>query len=204
MSGFSEPPGGRPEEVKVTRREKVSFASGTVSCAGYLFFPEPQPDADERLPCVVLAHGYSGTMDRLVPHAERFAAGGIAALVFDYRSFGESGGQPRQVVDLPGQHEDIRAAIAWFGDVTTSTPTGWRYGATPSAVRTSSRSRPTTPGSLPWSPRSHSTASPDASRVAPPVPRSASLGPSSGTSSRDGSTSSPSTSRWSVSPGSWR
>jgi alpha-beta hydrolase superfamily lysophospholipase len=52
-------------------------------------------------------------MDRLLPHAERFATGGIAALVFDYRGFGESGGQPPQVVDLPGQQEDLRAAIAW-------------------------------------------------------------------------------------------
>jgi dienelactone hydrolase len=97
----------------VTRREKVSFVSGTVSCAGYLLLPEPQAGAGERLPVVILAHGFSGTMDRLLPHAERFAAGGIAALVFDYRSFGESGGAPRRVVDLPGQREDLRAAIAW-------------------------------------------------------------------------------------------
>jgi alpha-beta hydrolase superfamily lysophospholipase len=53
-------------------------------------------------------------MDRLVPHAERFAAGGIAALIFDYRGFGESGGEPRQVVDLPSQHDDIRAAVAYL------------------------------------------------------------------------------------------
>lgn len=102
-----------PKEVKVTRREKVAFPSDTVSCAGYLFHPEPQAGTGKRLPVVILAHGFSGTMDRLVPHAERFAAGGIAALVFDYRGFGESGGEPRQVVDLPGQHEDLRAAIAW-------------------------------------------------------------------------------------------
>ena len=29
------------------------------------------------------------------------------------RGFGESGGEPRQVVDLPSQHEDLRAAVAW-------------------------------------------------------------------------------------------
>ena len=97
----------------MTRREKVLFPSGAVACAGSLFLPEPQPGSGERLPVVILAHGFSGTMDRLVPHAERFAAGGIAALVFDYRSFGESGGEPRQVVDLPSQHQDLRAAIAW-------------------------------------------------------------------------------------------
>jgi hypothetical protein len=84
-----------------------------VSCAGYLLLPEPQAGTGERLPVAILAHGFSGTMDRLVPHAERFAAAGLAALVFDYRSLGESGGQPRQVVDLPDQRQDLRAAMAW-------------------------------------------------------------------------------------------
>jgi uncharacterized protein len=98
----------------VVRREEVSFASGTAFCAGYLFLPESHHSAGGRgVPSVVLAHGFSGTMDRLVPHAERFAAGGIAALIFDYRGFGASGGEPRQVVDLPSQHDDLRAAIAW-------------------------------------------------------------------------------------------
>ena len=45
----------------VTRREKVSFPSGAVSCAGYLFLPEPQAGTDQRLPFVVLTHGFSGT-----------------------------------------------------------------------------------------------------------------------------------------------
>ena len=97
------------EEVTVTGQEKVSFVSGADRCAGYLFVPEAAGSTDMRWPCVVLAHGFSGTMDRLFPHAERFAAGGIAALVFDYRGFGESGGEPRQVVDFPSQLEDLRA-----------------------------------------------------------------------------------------------
>jgi fermentation-respiration switch protein FrsA (DUF1100 family) len=94
------------------RREEVSFVAGADACAGYLFIPEAAAGTDTRWPCVVLAHGFSGTMDRLLPHAERFAAGGIAALVFDYRGFGESGGEPRQVVDLPSQRQDLRAAIS--------------------------------------------------------------------------------------------
>jgi uncharacterized protein len=97
----------------VMRRERISFVSGADVCAGYLFVPEAAADTGRRWPYVVLAQGFSGTMDRLVPHAERFAAGGIAALVFDYRGFGESGGQPRQVVDLPSQRDDLRAAVAW-------------------------------------------------------------------------------------------
>ncbi|TMR88648.1 alpha/beta hydrolase [Nonomuraea basaltis] len=77
---------------------------------GDLYLP-PAPDG--QLPCVVLCHGFSGTMDRLFPHAERFAAEGVAALVFDYRGFGESGGEPRQLADIYGQQEDLRAAIAF-------------------------------------------------------------------------------------------
>jgi fermentation-respiration switch protein FrsA (DUF1100 family) len=58
-----------------------------------------------------LGHGFSGTQDRLFDNAGRFAEAGFAALTFDYRSFGESGGEPRQVVSVGGQLEDWRAAI---------------------------------------------------------------------------------------------
>lgn len=37
---------------------------------------------------------------------------GFAALVLDYRGFGDSGGTPRQVLDLVGQRADWRAAVA--------------------------------------------------------------------------------------------
>jgi dienelactone hydrolase len=91
-------------------RERVEFRSEGIALAGYMYFPEA---AGETLPCVVLCHGFSGTMDRLFPHAERFAAEGLAALVFDYRTFGDSGGDPRQVVDVHGQQEDVRSAVAF-------------------------------------------------------------------------------------------
>ncbi|HWB69699.1 MAG TPA: alpha/beta fold hydrolase, partial [Solirubrobacterales bacterium] len=59
-----------------------------------------------------MAHGLSGTRrDRLGPFAERFARAGIAALVFDHRGFGDSGGEPDRFE--PGrQLEDWRAAIS--------------------------------------------------------------------------------------------
>ncbi|MEV4166706.1 alpha/beta hydrolase [Nonomuraea dietziae] len=90
-------------------RTKVSFTAAGVRCAGYLYLPDdPGP-----VPCVVLCHGFSGTMDRLFDYAEHFAAEGFAALVFDYRSFGESDGEPRQVPDIAGQLADVRAAVAF-------------------------------------------------------------------------------------------
>jgi len=59
----------------------------------------------------VMGHGFSGTQDRLFANAERFAGAGFGVLTFDYRNFGESGGQPRQLVSIKGQLEDWRAAI---------------------------------------------------------------------------------------------
>jgi uncharacterized protein len=50
--------------------------------------------------------------DRLGAFAERFAAAGIAALVFDYRGFGDGTGEP-DLFEPSLQSEDWRAAIAF-------------------------------------------------------------------------------------------
>src|SRR5260370_13516050 len=44
----------------------------------------------------------------------RFAEAGIAAVVFDYRSFGASGGEPRQRLFPREQIEDYRSALTWL------------------------------------------------------------------------------------------
>jgi alpha-beta hydrolase superfamily lysophospholipase len=63
--------------------------------------------------CVVLGHGLSAVRDqRIDAFAERFAQAGLAALLFDYRHFGASGGQPRQLLDIKRQLEDWRTAVA--------------------------------------------------------------------------------------------
>jgi hypothetical protein len=90
-------------------RTRLVFDSGGVACAAYLY--TPTRTGDGLLPCVVLGHGAGGTMANLFPVAERFAAAGIAALTFDYRSFGESGGQPSQLLHTERQREDWRAAV---------------------------------------------------------------------------------------------
>ncbi|HWM07837.1 MAG TPA: alpha/beta fold hydrolase [Solirubrobacteraceae bacterium] len=91
------------------RRADVTFESGGVRCAAWLYRPDGGP-----VPCVVLAHGFSAVRDqRLDAFAERFARAGLAALAFDYRHFGASEGAPRQLVDLAAQLADWRAAIAF-------------------------------------------------------------------------------------------
>lgn len=49
---------------------------------------------------------------RLDAFAERFCAAGYACLLFDYRHFGASDGEPRQLLDIKLQLEDWAAAIA--------------------------------------------------------------------------------------------
>jgi pimeloyl-ACP methyl ester carboxylesterase len=64
-------------------------------------------------PCVVMGHGFGATRDAgLLPFAERFAAAGADVVVFDYRGYGASEGEPRQHVDHRRHREDYHAAIA--------------------------------------------------------------------------------------------
>jgi len=87
----------------------VSFRSEGIRCAGVLYRPA---SAQQEVPCVVLAHGFSGTMDWIVPDfARRFAAGGLAAMIFDYRYLGASEGRPRQLISTSRQRTDLRNAV---------------------------------------------------------------------------------------------
>jgi pimeloyl-ACP methyl ester carboxylesterase len=91
-------------------RADLRFLSNADTCAAWLY---PAVGAEAPVPGVVMAHGLSGTRrDGLGPFAERFAAAGIAALVFDHRGFGDSGGEP-DLFDPRRQLEDWRAAIGF-------------------------------------------------------------------------------------------
>jgi pimeloyl-ACP methyl ester carboxylesterase len=49
----------------------------------------------------------------LEAYAQRFAAAGMAAFAFTYRHFGDSGGEPRQLLDIGHQLEDWAAALRY-------------------------------------------------------------------------------------------
>jgi fermentation-respiration switch protein FrsA (DUF1100 family) len=91
-------------------REDLTFDSQGTRCAAWYYRPRTGVTA----PCVVVAHGFDGVREqRLDSYAERFAAAGMAVLVFDYRNLGSSDGQPRQLIDNRQQLSDWRAAIAF-------------------------------------------------------------------------------------------
>ena len=90
----------------------MAFPAGDGHCAAWLYQPTTASTEATR-PIIVMAHGLGGVKEmRLDAFAERFQAAGYACLVFDYRHFGASSGEPRQLLDIDHQLEDWAAAVA--------------------------------------------------------------------------------------------
>jgi pimeloyl-ACP methyl ester carboxylesterase len=100
-------------------RTDLTFHSNGERLAAWHYPAESGALTTERgRPCVVMAHGFGGTRDSgLAPFAEAFADAGADVLLFDYRGFGDSGGEPRQVVDHRRHREDYHAAISTARDL---------------------------------------------------------------------------------------
>lgn len=94
----------------MTQRIDVSFPSNSASCSAWLYLPEESAPH----PVIVMAHGLGGVREmRLDAFADRFCEAGYACLVFDYRNFGASEGEPRQLLDIASQQEDWLSAVAY-------------------------------------------------------------------------------------------
>ena len=91
-------------------RTDVQFSSGNGKCAAWLYLPETTRPA----PVIVMAHGLGAVRTmRLDAFAERYCAEGYACLVFDYRHFGDSSGEPRQLLSVSRQLEDWASAVGY-------------------------------------------------------------------------------------------
>ncbi len=99
-------------ETTLPERRELHFTSGTDRCHAWIYMP---PAADTgRPPMIVMAHGLGAVKAlRLGAFAERFRAAGYACLVFDYRHFGDSDGEPRELLSISRQRQDWRAAVAF-------------------------------------------------------------------------------------------
>ena len=92
-------------------RKNVSFKVNETSLSAWLYLPE---NLSAPIACIIMGHGFGGTKDMgLESYAVRYQNAGFAVLVFDYRHFGESGGEPRQLIWIPYQLEDWSAAIKY-------------------------------------------------------------------------------------------
>lgn len=92
-------------------RINIEFSAEGVTLRGWLFRPQ---QVNRLCPIVVMAHGYNCLKEHYLDrYAERFAASGIAVLVYDNRNFGDSDGAPRQELDPWQQVRDYRHAITF-------------------------------------------------------------------------------------------
>ena len=92
-------------------KKNVSFKVNETSLSAWLYLPEKM---SAPAPCIIMGNGFGGTKDMfLESYAIRYHEAGFAVLIFDYRHFGESGGEPRQLIWIPYQLEDWSAAIAY-------------------------------------------------------------------------------------------
>jgi len=97
-------------------RRDITFTSQGLRCSGWLYVPDDLR-AGQKAPTIVMAHGFSAVKEMYLPNfAERFVAAGFVTLVFDYRYFGDSEGEPRSQLFPHEQHEDYRNAITWVSD----------------------------------------------------------------------------------------
>jgi dienelactone hydrolase len=116
----------------VVAREVLVWSEGSRLKAD-LFSP---PGGLDQTPAILLCHGWGGMKSHLAKYAERFAAAGFAALVFDYRGWGESDGKiipqdtapmlttagpamlpvrvVREIVDPVDHVADVRACFSWL------------------------------------------------------------------------------------------
>lgn len=96
--------------------KNIEFYSDGKLLKGQIYYPEDFKEGD-KLPGVVLCHGFAGVKELLLPNfADNFASNGFIALTFDYRGFGGSEGD-RGIIIPNEQISDIRNAITFFSSL---------------------------------------------------------------------------------------
>jgi fermentation-respiration switch protein FrsA (DUF1100 family) len=91
----------------------VKFKSEGINCAGDLYMP-PGFSSSGNYPAVVIGHGTAQTKKSLVGQGEFFSRAGYVVLAIDYRSFGESEGEPRGQLFPLVQVEDFRNGVSFL------------------------------------------------------------------------------------------
>ena len=132
-----------PDDLQF-RRESI-LSEGTRMAAEVF---APKAPKSEKLPTIVMSHGWGGTAAALRPDAIAFARAGYLVVTFDYRGWGKSdsrlilAGKPpekkdgkliaevkevREVVDPIDQTTDILNAIHWVGGREAVRPRAHRH-----------------------------------------------------------------------------
>lgn len=97
-------------------RQNIEFSSNGLQCRGWLYVPDTLVGG-KTAPGIVMAHGFAGVKEMgLTGFAEKFSNAGFVTLVFDYRYWGDSEGDPRNQIFALDMVEDYRNGITWLSD----------------------------------------------------------------------------------------
>ncbi len=93
---------------------KVTFQSEGVKMVGNLYLPASYKSGD-KLPAVVVTGSWTSVKEQMAGlYAQKLAEQGLATLAFDFRFYGESGGQPRQYESPEKKIQDIKNAVTYL------------------------------------------------------------------------------------------
>src|SRR3984893_1080638 len=90
-----------------------TFKSGGLNCAADVYLP-PDFSSSRSYPGLVVGHGTAQTKRSLVNQGEFFSRAGYVVLAIDYRSFGQSEGEPRGQLFPMLQVEDFRNGVSFL------------------------------------------------------------------------------------------
>lgn len=93
--------------------KKIIFDSEGVSLTGNLFLPEAPSGAP--LPAIIVGGSWMTVKEQMAGlYARLLAKQGFATLAFDFRYFGESGGEPRQLESAEAKTRDFKNALSFL------------------------------------------------------------------------------------------
>ena len=92
-------------------------ADGGIGLHAWVYRPD-RGSRGEPVPAISMAHGFGAIKNQgLIPYAQRFARAGFLVIVHDHRSFGLSGGWPRNDIDPWRQILDWRRVITYLQEI---------------------------------------------------------------------------------------
>ncbi len=101
-------------DAEAAQVKKVTFESNGETLVGNLYLPDEYIEGT-KLPGVVVTGAWTTVKEQMsATYAEKMADRGYAALAFDFRNWGESGGKERQLENPANKTADIIAAADYL------------------------------------------------------------------------------------------
>ena len=101
-------------EAEAAQVKEVNFTSNNQNLVGNLYLPDNYQEGD-KLPAVVVTGAWTTVKEQMpATYAEAMADRGHAVLTFDFRNWGKSGGNERQLENPANKTQDIIAAANYL------------------------------------------------------------------------------------------